>query len=175
MSWVWKSSKAKGIDRLVLLAIADWTWDDGTNAYPSVATMAKKTGVTTRTVQRSVRELVNIGELEVQENAGKHGSNMYRIVMQTPDSQSPRTADTMTDSRPVTQAQTPVRKSRNPRTADTRTVSEPFITKRARETAARQEEARRRKAECKTCHGDGWITDQNGKPIRQCRHQAKAS
>ena len=45
---VWKKSKATGNDKLVLLAIADNAWEDGTNAFPSVGHIAHKTGLDKR-------------------------------------------------------------------------------------------------------------------------------
>lgn len=70
MSWVWEHSRASGTDLLVLLAIADSANDDGRNAWPSVPTIAGKCRVSERTVQRSLRKLVSLGELRVVEQAG---------------------------------------------------------------------------------------------------------
>lgn len=88
MSWVWDHSQAGGTDRLVLLAIADSADHDGTNAWPSVATIARKCQVSERTVQRSIRALVDLGELRVQAQAGGTGKmrddrrpNLYEIPM----------------------------------------------------------------------------------------------
>lgn len=80
MSWVWEQSRAEPIDRLVLLAIADCTNDLGTDAYPSIATLVTKTGLHARSVQRSIRHLIEIGELEV-EIGGGHLANRYRVTM----------------------------------------------------------------------------------------------
>ena len=65
MAAVWDESDAVGNARLVLLAIADSCDHDGTNAWPSVATIARKTLLSDRTVQRRIKELVGIGELRV--------------------------------------------------------------------------------------------------------------
>jgi hypothetical protein len=81
MSWVWEQSRAEGTDRLILLAIADYAHDDGTEAFPSVATLAEKAKVSERTVQRSIRSLVLLGELQVEQNAGRRGANVYTIRM----------------------------------------------------------------------------------------------
>lgn len=79
MSWVWKKSKATGTDKFVLLAIADNAWDDGSNAWPSVATISRKTGLSTRTVQRCIQNLHDLGELSTMDRPGH--SNLYRVVM----------------------------------------------------------------------------------------------
>ena len=65
ISAVWDYSAASGNALLLLLAIADSADHDGTNAWPSVATLAKKTRLSDRTVQRRVRDLVTLGELAV--------------------------------------------------------------------------------------------------------------
>ena len=65
MAMVWDESKAVGNARLVLLAIADSCDHDGTNAWPAVATIARKTLLSERTVQRKIRELTEMGELRV--------------------------------------------------------------------------------------------------------------
>jgi hypothetical protein len=125
MSWVWSSSKSQGIDRLVLLAIADAANDEGNQAWPSIATLKAKTGLSERTVQRSITSLVELGELAVQRNAGRKGVNVYSVTM-TPPSEShpgavtPRQADTPSERR-----LTPVSVTPSPRQADTRTVLEP--------------------------------------------------
>ena len=45
MSDVWDLSESTGSARLVLLAIADSCDHDGTNAWPAIETIAKKTKV----------------------------------------------------------------------------------------------------------------------------------
>lgn len=88
MSCVWKQSSSSGTDRLVLLAIADAADDDGTNAWPSVATIAAKCKVSPRTVQRSLGTLVELGELAVEKQAGGSPStpadkrpNRYAVLL----------------------------------------------------------------------------------------------
>ncbi|SBW21024.1 hypothetical protein FDG2_1868 [Candidatus Protofrankia californiensis] len=81
MTWVWESSTTAGNERLVLLAIADTADDNGGNAWPSVATLARKTRLDARTVQRVIRRLVAGGHLLVATAAGRGGSNVYTLVM----------------------------------------------------------------------------------------------
>src|SRR5690242_254595 len=70
MTWVWDHSTVGGNDRLVLLAIADCAADDGTNAWPSMTTLARKVRLDERTVRRIVRKLAEGGHLLVQVAAG---------------------------------------------------------------------------------------------------------
>ena len=67
-SHIWQYSKAKGGPLLVLLAIGDWAHDDGTNAWPSVATLAAKSRMTERAVRLILRQLEAAGELRIRKN-----------------------------------------------------------------------------------------------------------
>ena len=58
------------VDKLVLLALADWANEDG-KCWPSIAKIAAKTGCGERTVQRALREAENRGLLTRHENKGK--------------------------------------------------------------------------------------------------------
>ena len=81
MSWVFTHSTAAGADRLLLLAIADHAGDDGGDAWPSVPTLARKTGTSERTVQRGLSRLEAGGHLAVERCAGRGGTNRYRVLM----------------------------------------------------------------------------------------------
>lgn len=67
-SHVWKYSRAKGSALLVLLAIADYAHDDGTNAWPKLDALAEKTRMTERSMRTILGELVATGELRIREN-----------------------------------------------------------------------------------------------------------
>ena len=81
MTWVWDSSPVGGNDRLVLLAIADNAADDGSNAWPSLHTLARKTLLDVRSVRRIVRRLEEGGHLRGAGAAGPGGVNRYTVVM----------------------------------------------------------------------------------------------
>lgn len=97
MTWVWHHSRSKNTARLVLLAIADCARADGSHAFPSNAELREKANASERGVQQAVKELVALGELEVQYNAGPHGVNLYRIRM-TPAESAPRRKRTPAES-----------------------------------------------------------------------------
>jgi DNA-binding transcriptional MocR family regulator len=83
MTWAFYDSKAKGLDRLVLLAIADHVHEDGRDAYPSIETLAAKCGIGKATVIRSIRSLEALGELQVERRGrGRGRIQTYRIVME---------------------------------------------------------------------------------------------
>lgn len=78
MAKVWESSQQAGSDLLMLLAIADFSDDEG-NAYPAVSTLAGKCRMKERNCRYILRNLEKSGELTIKPNAGPHGSNLYRV------------------------------------------------------------------------------------------------
>jgi hypothetical protein len=73
MAEVWRTDLAT-IEKMVLLVIADHASDDGTEAWPSQATIAAKASISIRTVQRAVNSLVENGYLWMQKGAGGSAS-----------------------------------------------------------------------------------------------------
>jgi len=80
-SYVWEHSKAEGSALLLLLAIADFAHDDGSGAFPSVDTLAKKCRQTPRNTQILLRKLEASGELITDPQASPYGTNLYTIPM----------------------------------------------------------------------------------------------
>lgn len=105
ITWVWDHSESRGIDRLVLLALADEASESG-RCSSAVKTLARKAGVDVRTVQRSLQRLCQPGgDLAlVAGEAGPHGTRVYRMRL------DPR-AQQVTESHPA---------QGHPRQADTR-------------------------------------------------------
>jgi DNA-binding MarR family transcriptional regulator len=77
---VMEDSQARGIDRLVLLAIANSANDEGTDAWPLQQTIADNAGVSKRTVQRSIESLQEMDELVVT-RASTRDRNFYTVVV----------------------------------------------------------------------------------------------
>lgn len=77
MEWVFDNSKAQGIERLILLVIADHCNHDGEDAFPRISVIARRANVSERTVQRKIQDLVALGELEIVNRQGT--SNLYKI------------------------------------------------------------------------------------------------
>lgn len=77
-----KNSKACGNSRLVLIVIGDCARDDGTGAWPSIKTIANRAGISERTTQRAIRELAELGELQIGENEGPKGAHLYSVLME---------------------------------------------------------------------------------------------
>lgn len=80
MARVWAESKHSGSHLLMLLAIADFADDDG-NAYPAVATLAAKCRMQARNARVILAALRQSGELQVRENEGPKGTNLFRITL----------------------------------------------------------------------------------------------
>lgn len=80
MNRVWECSRAKGSGLLVLLAIADYANDRyAEKAWPGLDAIAQKARCTTRRAQQLLKELAEMGELEVDIQAGPRGCNVYRV------------------------------------------------------------------------------------------------
>lgn len=80
MARVWANSRHTGTNLLMLLAIADFSDDDG-KAYPAVAKLATKCRMSKRNAQDRLRELADSGELTVLKNQGPPPKfpNLFRI------------------------------------------------------------------------------------------------
>ena len=78
MSQVWKGSQHGGSALLMLLAIADFSDDDG-RAFPAVATLARKCRIRPRNANYLLRQLQDSNELGVRIGEGPKGCNLYKI------------------------------------------------------------------------------------------------
>ena len=90
MNWAWRQN-LPSTAKLVLLALADAADDEG-NCWPSVATIARKAGVTTRTVRRVMETLTNRRLLTAEpryRSDGSCSSNRYRLSLEGGDRMSP--------------------------------------------------------------------------------------
>lgn len=86
MTDVWADADCKGSELLVLLALADFSDDEGENIYPSMQTLARKTRLSDKQVRRVIQTLVKLELLEILEPGGwKYGrnrANSYRIRLE---------------------------------------------------------------------------------------------
>jgi hypothetical protein len=69
MSLVWEMELPTS-EKMVLLVIADHADDGGGNAWPSVATIARKSSLSERQAQRLIKNLTNLGLVTVESQAG---------------------------------------------------------------------------------------------------------
>mgnify|MGYP000234527247 CR=1 FL=1 len=101
MSQVWERQDLGPYERLVMLCLADHADDEGV-CYPSVARLVDRTGMGERGVQRVLRRLADDGHVAIEPNAGRKGTNVYRITP-APDA-PPRTRCTPHPVHPNTPA-----------------------------------------------------------------------
>jgi Helix-turn-helix domain len=78
-TWVLDHSEERLGNRLVLLALAEHAHDDGTKAYPSNATLMKRTRLSERAVRDALRALERSNAVECYETL-RNGTKVYRIV-----------------------------------------------------------------------------------------------
>lgn len=96
---VWRKSPARGLDLIVLVAIADATEDaKGPWIDMSIRHLAVRCRACVRAVQGAIRRQEAAGSLMVSGLSGRHGWNRYRIIPPGDDAR-PKTA------RPLTPAQ----------------------------------------------------------------------
>ena len=85
---MWEHAPVSGNELLILLAIADHASDDGSDAWPSIETLAKKCRLSERTVQRSIKSLAQRGQIRVGWQQGgpaylgpRQRPNVYTVLM----------------------------------------------------------------------------------------------
>jgi hypothetical protein len=81
MSLVWDNSRAEGSQLLLLLALADFGNDQGSQIWPSIETLARKCRRSTRSVQRDIADLEALGELAVDRKTGRGRTNSYTVLV----------------------------------------------------------------------------------------------
>ena len=79
LSAVLEHSQSKGVARLVLIVLADMASDEG-EAWPGCAKVARRARISRQNVCRAVKELVDLGELEVIAGGASFQTNLYRIA-----------------------------------------------------------------------------------------------
>jgi hypothetical protein len=79
-SWVLRHSKATLGDRLVLLVLADHANDDGTSAWPALATIAHQSRLSERQARRSLRSLEAAGEIH-ETGKSRKGTHVYELPL----------------------------------------------------------------------------------------------
>lgn len=80
MTMAWESSLS-GNEKLIALALADWSHDDGSHVFPSIESVAMKCGLSRRTVQYIFRRFEAEGLLILvsKENSDYRPTREYRI------------------------------------------------------------------------------------------------
>jgi Helix-turn-helix domain len=84
MTWVFEFSESRLAARHVLLSIANHADREGKNAWPSIETIAREARLSPREVQRSIPELVTLGELVAAPNQGPHGTYGFSLPKMSP-------------------------------------------------------------------------------------------
>jgi hypothetical protein len=79
ISWVLEHSESRRASRHVLISIANHCDSAGQNSFPSVSTIARESKISDREVRRSLKILIELGELAIERGTGPHGVNMYSM------------------------------------------------------------------------------------------------
>ena len=70
-----------GIQKLVLVALADYADNQGGSVFPAVATLARKCGIDETTCRRALRRLEGDGWIVVVREARQHRPRTYRLQL----------------------------------------------------------------------------------------------
>lgn len=97
-TWVWEHSKSRGPDRIVLLAIADAANREGGYSCQSIATLVKMSGVSESTVHRSIKALLESGELVHEGASARYRTNVYSLPMKGCQADTPPTSGVSSES-----------------------------------------------------------------------------
>jgi DNA-binding transcriptional regulator PaaX len=81
MNWVLENSEATLGARLVMIAIADAANQEGKNAWPSIARIARHSRLSPRRVKVLLHRLEASGELQVDRGAGPSGVHRYSLPL----------------------------------------------------------------------------------------------
>lgn len=90
---VLEHSRSRGSARMVLVVIAECANHDGGEAWPAIETIAHRAGISRASVFRQLKNLADMGELEYDSKAGRHGCNRYRVTLQPGESQDATVSD----------------------------------------------------------------------------------
>lgn len=77
-SAVWNLDLPCGL-KIVLLKLGDNADDSGSNAWPSVDTIATQCGISRATVQRTLRKLQALGYISIEAPSNRHRPTTYRV------------------------------------------------------------------------------------------------
>lgn len=78
---VFETTQLTSTEKLVALSMADNARQDGSDAFPSISTTARKTGLSDRTIQRTLQSLVKKGVLKVQKEATPDRPTTYQFLL----------------------------------------------------------------------------------------------
>ena len=87
-SWVWKYSKAKDHQLLVLLTLADMANDEGV-CWPSIRTICQRCRISERSAQVAVKIAAGNGEIIILPQSGPHSVNVYQFTAFAPAKSAP--------------------------------------------------------------------------------------
>lgn len=145
-AWAWKAQAPTPGHKLVLVALCDHANDDG-ECFPSIQTLAEKTGYSVRTVRAYIAELAGVGLVDKHRRHrrpdGTLGTWTYRLAIEddqrTPASSDPLSPPTTTDQGQPYASGTPLPVAAGCRTSGT-PVAQPVAPPRRAEPSVEPSE-----------------------------------
>jgi hypothetical protein len=81
MSAVFECETMTSTQKLVALSLADHCHDDGSEARPGMARLKRKTALSERTIQTTLKSLVDEGYMVIQRRSSPTTTNVYQFTM----------------------------------------------------------------------------------------------
>ncbi|HJW23932.1 MAG TPA: helix-turn-helix domain-containing protein [Rhodocyclaceae bacterium] len=126
MAMVWDAYPGVGSELLAMLALADWSDDEG-RCWPSMASIAKKTRLSEKQARRVVHSIIETGYLTVTDNP-QGGATSRRYQIQVNRLTPPADGTPPMDGRAPAHVPNPSRGwEGTPPTGGSRTVIEPLL------------------------------------------------
>ena len=140
VSWILDYSESEGLDRLVLISIANHYNNDERESRPSIRLIAREAHISTNTVMAAIRRLSEIGELEVLDPGTQRSTARYGMPM-------------LPEPKPVDKPRNQRLKSDTQR-RDQRLTSVSSVSHPGRDRTYNREPLKNAKQPCSDC---GWV------------------
>lgn len=101
VSWILDYSESEGLDRLVLISIANHFNNDERESRPSIRLIAREAHISTNTVMHAIRRLSELGELEVVDPGSYRVAARYGMPLLP----TPKPVDKLPKERRVSETQ----------------------------------------------------------------------
>jgi hypothetical protein len=149
MTQVWESAPYRGNTMMVLLALADWSDDEG-SCWPNLESLARKARQSVRSVQYAIKTLRSDGILRAELNQGKGQRNNFFIntqILQVSKTRNTRPRNTQSTATKHANEAIAIRKNRHRPVIEPKepTLSQAMLDRLERERRSRLTEVTSRR------------------------------
>ena len=84
---VWTNQDLNSTQKLVAVALADHAKNETGECFPSLARLVERCALSRRGVQNALKQLQELGVIEIAQNAHHSGANIYRFLPPNPEAE----------------------------------------------------------------------------------------